>query len=237
MTSNIFVRIKTNLPLKIALSSGLTIGFCIIYILLQRYPMFPVTEMKITWVDRRIPFLPSTVYLYESLWLLTPVAPWLMESREDLVNYSKSLIAISLVGFCIFFFFPTASPRPKDLHDINALYGALIRFENELNAFPSLHVALAFLSGASCHDIFRDGKWPGWLRWIVWVWVMAVAASTLLTKQHVFIDAVAGGILGFGGYIIYRHACRQSETKVECCDIITAVETEISQKEPTLPWE
>ncbi len=153
-----------------------------------------------------IPFLPGSVYLYESLWLLIPVAPWLMESKDDLVSYSKSLVVISLVGFCIFFFYPTSSPRPRDLHNINVVYGALIRVENELNAFPSLHVALAFLSGASCHGIFRPGKWPKRLRWIVWIWVMGVVASTLLTKQHVFIDIVAGGMLGFGGYTIF---CRR----------------------------
>jgi membrane-associated phospholipid phosphatase len=198
----IVIRIKSNLGLKIALSSGLTISFCVIYLLLQRHPFFTVTEMKITWIDRNIPFVPGYVYLYESLWLLIPVAPWLMKSKDDLVRYCKSLVLISLAGFCIFFFYPTSSPRPKDLHDINVVYGALIRVENELNAFPSLHVALAFLSGASCHDIFCAGKWPKWLRCIVWVWVMGVVASTLLTKQHVFIDAVAGGMLGFGGYTI-----------------------------------
>ena len=206
MRREIVTRIKSNVRLKIALSSGLTIGFCVIYVLLQRHPLFPITEMKITWVDRMIPFLPGSVYLYESLWLLIPVAPWLMESKDDLVSYSKSLVVISLVGFCIFFFYPTSSPRPRDLHNINVVYGALIRVENELNAFPSLHVALAFLSGASCHGIFRPGKWPKRLRWIVWIWVMGVVASTLLTKQHVFIDIVAGGMLGFGGYTIF---CRR----------------------------
>lgn len=193
--------------MKIALSSGLTISFCVIYVLLQRHPFFTVTEMKITWIDREIPFVPGYVYLYESLWLLIPVAPWLMKSKDDLVRYCKSLVLISLAGFCIFFFFPTASPRPKDLHDINVVYGALVRVENELNAFPSLHVALAFLSGASCHGIFSAAKWPKWLRWFVWIWVTGVVASTLLTKQHVFIDTVAGGLLGLGGYAII---CRRN---------------------------
>ena len=132
---------------RLCSSFALSIYFCAAYYLLQRHPLFPMTAIKALWLDRMIPFVPGMVYLYESIWLLTPVAPWLMTTKAELNGYTQGLVAVSLMGFVVFFFHPTFCPRPNDVRDVNWLYGALIRVDWESNAFPSLHSALAVFHG------------------------------------------------------------------------------------------
>ena len=185
------------------LSFVLSLGVWTTYLVLQRHPIFSVTVVKTTWMDQIVPFIPSAVYLYESIWLLMPIAPWLMESKAELNRYTRGLVLIALVNFFIFFFHPTLVPRPKELPDFNALYGVLIRIDSELNAFPSLHSAFAVFHGVCCHAVFSDVAWPKGIRWFVWIWVMGIIASTLLTKQHVFVDAAAGAAVGLAGYLVF----------------------------------
>lgn len=199
----IILRLKSNWVLKLVLGLGLIVMFAIIYLLPQRYPFFSVTAMQPLWIDRIIPFMPDSVYLYESLYFLMPIAPWLMKTKVELNQYSKGLVLMNIVGFCFFFFYPTLSPRPTDIHDTNMLYGRLIMIDNELNAFPSLHTAYALFHGACCHIVFCSGSKYKLLRWGFWIWASGITASTLLTKQHVFVDVVAGAILGFGSFALF----------------------------------
>ena len=197
------LRIRANLGLKVVLGIVLTGGIWATYLWVQRHPFFPVTAMQVTRLDRMIPFLPGTVYLYESLWLFMPIAPWLMLSRDDLVRYTQALTLVSLAGFAVFVLFPTSCPRPEALQDVNALYRALIRVDNELNAFPSLHAAFAVFHGACCRVVFGRGPRHMRIRRFLSIWAAGIVASTLLTKQHVVLDALAGALLGLGGYAVF----------------------------------
>ena len=212
--AEIIPRIRANMGQKIVLSFALSIYFCAAYFLLQRHPIFPMTAIKAIWLDRMIPFVPGAVYLYESIWLLTPVAPWLMKSKAELNGYTKGLIAVSLMGFVVFFFHPTSCPRPNDIHDVNLLYGALIQVDWESNAFPSLHAALAVFHGACCQAIFSTGPWHRRIRWFVRAWTLGIIGSTLLTKQHMFVDAVAGAAVGFVGYMVFCHSRKNSRKDI-----------------------
>ena len=74
----IVLRLRSNLWLKLLLGAVLTGAIWGTYLFLQRHVLFPVTAMPATALNRMIPFASGTVYLYESLWLLMPIAPWLM---------------------------------------------------------------------------------------------------------------------------------------------------------------
>jgi len=205
MSANeIILRVKSNWALKVFFSVVFTVGFTSIYFgVFQRRQMFPVTTMKISWLDQLIPWVPDSVYLYESIFLLMPIAPWLTKTRRELNRYCLGFVLMSLVGFCIFFLFPTLNPRPKDIHGANSMYQALIQFDNGINACPSFHAAFALFHGACCHATFSVGTRNKRIRWIIWIWVLGILASALLTKQHVFVDLVAGAILGVGGGVIF----------------------------------
>lgn len=200
--SEIVTRVRTHCILKVLLGIGLSAMFALFYQWPQRCPLFPGTVMKQLWIDRLIPFAPSSVYLYESLYLLMPIAPWLMTSRKDLMRYSRGLILMSVVAFCFFYFWPTLCPRPQHVQDANMLYRTLVTLDNEFNAFPSLHVAYAVFHSACCFALFRSVTSLKALPWLFWIWTLGIALSTLLTKQHVFVDVLAGAALGFGSYRI-----------------------------------
>lgn len=204
MTKGLVPRLMVEWRRKLLLSVVMTGGFAAGYLWLEYHPLFPVTRMESSWLDRMIPFLPGAVYLYESLWLIMPIAPWLMTSRGDLDRYVLSLLFVTAIGFGIFLFFPTSCPRPEYSGHANALYRALISVDNEGNAFPSLHSALAVLSAGCCRSVLPDADSGRWLRVLMWIWAGGIVVSTLLTKQHVVIDAVAGIALGLGGYAIFR---------------------------------
>ena len=208
-------RVRSNLRLKLALSAVLTSGIWTTYLFLQRHVLFPVTAMHPTALDRMIPFAPGTVYLYESLWLIMPIAPWLMMSREELIRYTQGLLLVSLIGFAVFVLYPASSPRPQGGHDLNALYRAMIRVDNELNALPSLHAAFAVFHGACCHALFNRGVWHQRIRLLIWLWVAGIVASTLLTKQHVVVDVAAGVVLGLGGYALCCRPHRRTRAQDE----------------------
>ncbi|MEJ2110679.1 MAG: phosphatase PAP2 family protein [Acidobacteriota bacterium] len=177
---------------------------------LNQHQMFPVTTMQISWLDQWIPWFPSAVYLYESIFLLMPIAPWLTVTKSELNAYCIGFIFMSLVGFCIFFFFPTLNPRPQVINGANSLYLELIRFDNGINACPSFHAAFTVYHGILCHFTFNAGNRNRWVRRIIWVWALGILASALLTKQHVFMDLVAGSLLGICGAALCRISLKLS---------------------------
>ena len=205
-------RLRSNWALKIVLGTGLSLLFALIYLLPQHVLFFRATAMQPLRVDLLIPFTPGAVYLYESLYLIMPVAPWLMRSKKELFQYSKGLVAMSLVGFCFFIFYPTLCPRPADVSDANALYAMLIFLDKPLNAFPSLHVAYALFHAACCHGLFASCAAGNFVRGFFWLWALGIAAATLLTKQHVFADVVAGAVVGLGFFAVF---CRPGKMIME----------------------
>ena len=66
------------------------------------------------------------------------------------------------------------------------------------NACPSLHVAVATFTVIRLRAVLRQIGAPVLLHAINTVWFVAIALSTLATKQHVVLDVVAGALLGTG---------------------------------------
>lgn len=208
------VRIKAHFRLKALLGLALTTGIWFCYLGIQQHPLFPVKVLKFSLLDRLIPFIPAAVYPYESIWLLMPIAPWLMSTRQEIACYTKGLLAISLTCFSFFFFYPTAIARPDIHQNINFLYATLIKIDSPSNAFPSLHAAYAVFHGAWCHKIFSASRAAACIWLCIWLWVLLILASTLLTRQHVLADMAAGTLLGGAGFTLFTH-CPNAET---ACD-------------------
>jgi membrane-associated phospholipid phosphatase len=204
------LRIRSNWKYKAMLSVVLTFFVWAAYLLLQWHPFFRVTILQPSSLDRMIPFVPSTVYLYESLLLLMPIAPWLMKSKAELNQYTKGLLAVSLAGFVVFLFYPTAIIRSRELQHTNILYRILIQIDGESNVFPSLHSAFAVFHAACCCVVFRSGPGHNGIRWFFRGWALAIIVATLLTKQHIVLDAVAGATLGFAGFALFYGSPKES---------------------------
>lgn len=170
------------------------------YFLLLRYPHAQVSIMPITWLDRAIPMQGWAWVPYLSLWFYTCVSPALMPNLRQLLYYGLSVGGTCLIGLACFYFWPTAVPAFERLPG-NGL-AMLEGIDAAGNACPSLHVAIAVFSAIWLdHQLRAVAAGRTWLM-VSWAWCLAIAYSTLATKQHVVLD-VAGGVLlgGLGGLL------------------------------------
>lgn len=166
------------------------------YIYLLKNPHGPVTEMPTTIVDEWVTLQPWSVTIYVSLWLYVSLPPALMANRADLVGYGWRIGLLCLIGLGIFFAWPTAVPPT---HVDWAQYpgmSVLKGVDAAGNACPSLHVATAVFSAFWLH--WMSPWYGGGKAWRIAnvVWCLAIAYSTLATRQHVFVDVCAGAVLG-----------------------------------------
>jgi membrane-associated phospholipid phosphatase len=166
------------------------------YLHLLKNPSGAVTEMPLTPVDAWIPLQPWTVWIYVSLWVYVSLPVALMTSREDIVRYGLSIGALCLLGLGTFLVWPTAVPPTHVDWSQHPGMGILKGVDAAGNACPSLHVATAVFSGIWLHWMtpWTGGGWPWRLASVAWC--IAIAYSTVSTRQHVFIDVCAGAGLG-----------------------------------------
>lgn len=169
------------------------------YLHLLKNPSFEVTEMPLTAVDHWLPFTASTLPAYLSLWLYTSLPPALMIDRRDLVRYGAAIGAVCLFGLLCFYWFPTAVPPAGVDWSMYPAFDFLKKIDTAGNACPSLHVAAAVFSGAWLHRQLGEMGAGRIVRAVNFFWGTAILVSTLATKQHVFLDLLAGTALGLAG--------------------------------------
>jgi ketosteroid isomerase-like protein len=200
MTSpSIGTRWRAHLGLKLALALSLNLFAFVPYFWLQHNVVFPVTVMTESAFDVWLGFAPEAVWIYLSLFLLMPVAPMQMQNRKQLWRYAFGVVVMSSLADLMFFFWPTTVMRPSN-EAASRLYASLAIWDLPLNAFPSLHAAMAVYSALCCEQIFSQVQRPWLRRIIIWPWVMAIIWAMLATKQHVVLDAIGGIVLGVAAY-------------------------------------
>ena len=197
--SSVRARLRAHLGLKLTFAFGLSLWAYGPYFWLQRNPFFPVTVMKESALDVWLGFSPSAIWIYLSLFLLMPVAPMQMENTNQLWRYARGVGAMSVVADFIFFFWPTAVARVANPPAGDA-YRLLVTWVTPLNAFPSLHAAMAVFSALCCEQILPQVRHPRIWRLATWTWTAAIIWATLSTKEHILWDALGGAMLGLSTY-------------------------------------
>lgn len=155
-------------------------------------------------LEKSIPFLPNTIWIYLSEYILFGVIFFLCRDTENLNRYFYAFLFMQFTSVLIFCLWPTIYPRelfpiPEDTDYITYfIFDSLRRTDTAASCFPSLHVSSVFLS------IFiflkeQRNKLPFFL-----IWGMAIALSTLTTKQHYLADIVAGLIMAVLSFSIFR---------------------------------
>jgi membrane-associated phospholipid phosphatase len=189
-------RLREHLPLKVFATTVAISVFMVIYFILLRHPLFPVTLIPLTFLDRSIGFAPWSLVPYVSLWFYISSVPMLLAARRETLLYLSSVVLLAAVGFGIFLFWPTAVPA-TDLDWTRYPSVAFLKAVDATgNACPSLHVAYAVLTALWLGRLLQGLGAPRWLHLASWAWCLAIAYSTLATKQHVAIDLMAGTLLG-----------------------------------------
>ena len=156
-------------------------------------------------VDDRIPFFAPFIIFY-ILAYVQWIINYLLIAREG-KTFCYHFIYGDVISklFCLVFFliFPTTLVRPEVTgHSIcDQLVRLVYQIDAPVNLFPSIH---CLESWCCIHAALRMKKTPRWYLPITIVMSFCVFASTLLVKQHVFVD-IFGGILVFeAGYYLAR---------------------------------
>jgi membrane-associated phospholipid phosphatase len=149
----------------------------------------PAAWLSTRW-DASIPLLPAAVWPYFS-WYLAPFL--LLAAPRD--NFRRAAAAIALAfAACmlIYLLLPAYLERPVVSGETQSERALLLlyRYDPPWNIFPSFHAAM-------CAILWRPA-FGGWLaRRLMPVWMSAICAACILTKQHHVLDVVAGMLVGF----------------------------------------
>lgn len=190
------LRLRRLLALKIVGTTVFTWVFFLGYFQLLRHPATPALVMPLTPLDALVPLLPWALPAYLSLWFYIGVGPGLQRNQVELWTYGAWSAALCLVGLGCFYLWPTQVPPPDaDLSGYPG-FSMLQGVDAAGNACPSMHVAFAMFTAWRVRDVLRRIGAPAVLRLVNAVWFAAITLSTLVIRQHVVLDAVAGALLG-----------------------------------------
>jgi membrane-associated phospholipid phosphatase len=147
-------------------------------------------------IDSLIPFVPVFVIIY-----YMSFAQWLNYflqgcfGPEELRNrYFSADILGKIVSFFVFLLWPLAMrwPQlPSDGNIIIKLVALCYGVDTPTGAFPSFHCFYSWV--ALRYSFEREPKERRWISYLQLVFSLLVFASTVLIKQHYFID-IFGGI-------------------------------------------
>lgn len=148
-----------------------------------------------SFIDEIIPFVPIFISIY-ILSYIQWIIGFINISKENKQTCYKFLSAELIAKtICLFFFivFPTTLIRPEIVG--NSLWENLTKFiyraDAPVNLFPSIHCLeswICFRGSMSLKSVSKPYKI------FMFIFSGLVCASTVLVKQHVFIDII-GGIL------------------------------------------
>jgi len=172
---------------------GLTVGMMLVGLggYLAVNGRVPPRLALFTPLDEAIPFLPWTLLLYHSYYVL-PLAIAMRAPPEDYLRMVRAAVPVLVVTFTCFLLLPATFPRPG-WEAAGDLWGPAFRWLHQVdgpaNTFPSFHVQITVLAW------YRSRGWPS--RWLWTAWALLVILSTMTTKQHFVADVVAGVVIAW----------------------------------------
>ena len=173
-------------------------------------------------LDYRIPYVPGFIIPYLAwfpYWIGPLLYGFLREPRLFRRLMSFFMLTFTTAVF-IFWFIPTyPGLRPEPLEG-RGLCRALTRFvywiDADTNACPSEHIVGIFATLFAVWDSDRLSR--PWIKVCAVVIGIAIAASTLLVRQHAVLDVAAAAVLsGIGWVICFRSERDKGEGKRNSC--------------------
>lgn len=142
-----------------------------------------------------VPFLPASVWIYLLLFPIL-VATAVLVPGHRYVRLLGAWSLASVFSWSLILLLPVSFERPHPSTISDPLHAwafeLLHRADPAHVSFPCLHSALVFL----CYFAVRDRARP--LPGLVLGLSLAVAASTLTTRQHLVLDNVVGFLIAVG---------------------------------------
>lgn len=163
-------------------------------------------DLSIDFIDNNIPFVNWFIIFYIACypwWYLGPLLV-LKYKRMAFYEYLTSAVIGYIIGGIIFLTLPTEIIRP--VIDNNNLLNKLVNFIYSVdtpanNLFPSFH---CFISWNVYLSIRGNKEVPVYYRIGYLLFALLVCASTVLIKQHFFVDILAGVLLAELTFLIAK---------------------------------
>jgi hypothetical protein len=129
---------------------------------------------------------------------------FLLPTAEQIKQFAKSLAWLYIISGIGFVLLPGAQPNPPARIDgwTRPVFEFADWINLDHNLCPSLHVGMAVL-GAYAYSRLSHPL----ASTLIWLWATAIAASTLLLRQHYLVDVAAGAALG---YLVAKHVFHSS---------------------------
>jgi membrane-associated phospholipid phosphatase len=149
-----------------------------------------------TYWDHKIPLLAPAIWIYILYYVVIMMPTFLVRNKEELAHMALSYLLITVVGWLCWIYIPVRMEYPElnctgySCNWLRGIYDA----DGGVNVFPSLHVGHSTLAAA----IYVTYRHP--LRWVMILAALAIAVSTVLTRQHYLVDLPFGALLAIGGW-------------------------------------
>ncbi len=179
-------------------------AFCALYIGSFQLARDRAVYLAPSALDLYIPEWPASIWIYLSQFVLLPVA---LLSETDNARRSSAyyaMLASTVASSLVFLIWPTTVGQSMSGDDslLSIVWHWLYFFDVPGNCFPSLHVAL---SSIACWMLVRRATiW----RTIAPAWWLAIAMSTLTTRQHRLVDVGGGIAVALVALLVTRHVGR-----------------------------
>lgn len=166
-------------------------------------------DLSISFLDDRIPFQTWAITIYVAAYVFWAVG-FLLIARDE-KNVCYEVFSGELIGklFCLLFFLllPTVMADRPSGFELKSVFDRLTQTVFDLdspdNLFPSIHCMESWVvvRGAfRCRNLRHPAVW----RICSILMAFAVFASTLLVKQHVFLDVLGGVAVAELGLLLSR---------------------------------
>jgi hypothetical protein len=186
---------RRELRAKLACAAALLAYDAAGYMLLNRVAPGRRLELPRLSVLDDAPIVPWTIVLYVSVWHLVGAAILLLPDLESVKRYFRASVLAFTATFVLFLALPTRMERPP-LPECGPLWLWACELTRAIDlphtCFPSLHVVKCVLPVLAVWGTRAAGAFA--------LWGLAIAASTLTTGQHLFIDIPAGALVAYGSW-------------------------------------
>ncbi len=153
-----------------------------------------------TYLDNAIPFVPNMAFFYFSGFVLANFAYFLLGSTEYFPRIAVGYGIQFVVSISLYALYPCRMDRHEGFIPNSApgyWLAVFQRISKPFNAFPSMHVSYCLFSAVAIWGYgFRSEGF------VLIIWALLVALSTLLTRQHNLVDVITGAALGIGAYLL-----------------------------------